>query len=125
MRRIIIFLSMLLMLASCGKRNDTPAGLLKPAKMQDVLWDIIRLEAFTSQFIKPKPSLNAVEENASLQKQVFAIHQVSKEDFYRSFDYYKTHADLMKIILDSIVSKAGREKFISINPQCLKQKNKK
>ena len=87
-----------------------PSGVLKPDKMQGVLWDILRTEAFTAQFIKT----NNIEENARLQKKVFAMHQVSKEDFYQSFNYYKAHAGMMKMMLDSMISKAGREANPSI-----------
>ncbi len=82
-----------------------PPGVFKPDKMQVVLWDIIRTEAFTSQYIKS----NNIEENAKLQKRVFAKHRVSKEDFYQSFNYYRSHTALMKMILDSMINKAGRE----------------
>ena len=86
--------------------------------MQVVLWDIIRAEAFTSQYIKA----NNIEENAKLQKQVFAMNHLSKEDFYQSFNYYRLHTALMKTILDSMINKAGRETNISINPTTRTQK---
>ena len=79
--------------------------------MQGVLWDIIRTEAFTSQYIKA----NYIEENAKMQKRVFAMHHVSKEEFYQSINYYRSHSALMKTILDSMINKACSETNIGIN----------
>ena len=112
MIRNTIFWAVILMLVSCGNKNNISPGILKPDKMQVVLWDIIRAEAFSSQYIKA----NNIEENAKLQKRVFAMHQVNKEAFYQSFNYYRSHTALMKTILDSMINKAGRETNIGINP---------
>ena len=84
--------------------------------MQVVLWDIIRAEAYTTAYIKTNVTRNAVEENAKLQQQIFAMHQVSKDEFYQSFSYYKTHTGLMKPILDSMINKASREPSYNFKP---------
>lgn len=90
--------------------------------MQEVLWDIILADAFTTQHTKSTTPSVAEAENAKLQKQVFAIHAVTRENFYKSFDYYKAHTSLMKTLMDSIIDKAEREKSknIIINPALTK-----
>ena len=78
--------------------------------MQGVLWDIIRAETYSGHFITSAGyKKNQIEEDAWLQKQVFAIHGVSWGEFYTSFSYYKTHTELMKSLLDSMINKAGKE----------------
>lgn len=84
--------------------------------MQAVLWDIIRADAFTTEYIKKDSAKNDVEENLKLQQQVFAIHHVSKEDFYKSFDYYKKNSGLLKPIMDSMVNQADKKQTIKTNP---------
>ena len=82
--------------------------------MQAILWDVIRADAFTTEYTKPDSSKNASEENVKLQKAIFAKHRISREDFYNSFNYYKMNSGLMKVILDSIINKANRERVNNI-----------
>ncbi len=84
--------------------------------MQAVLWDIIRADAFTTEYIKKDSAKNEVEENLKLQQQIFGIHHISKEDFYKSFDYYKKNSGLLKPIMDSMVNQADKKQTIKINP---------
>jgi len=104
-----IFFLMIVLFASCGK-NKMSSDILKPDKMQAVFWDILRADAFTEDFQKKDSTKNANEENVKLQKQVFLIHNTSREQFYKSYDYYKQQPDLMKTLLDSIINKANRER---------------
>ena len=74
------------------------------------MWDIIRADVFTEQFIKRDTLKKPALENMQLQKKIFAIHHVTREDYYKSYEYYVSHADLMKVILDSMTSKADRDR---------------
>lgn len=112
MTRICILFFGLSLLTSCNSKEKMPAGILKPDKMEVVLWDIIKAEAFTTGFIKPdssNPNM-AAEENKKLQQQIFAIHHTSETVFYNSYDYYKKHTPVLKEMLDSMIAKASREK---------------
>ena len=108
-----IALLSLLFLFSCGNKQAIPSGILKPAVMQKVMWDVLRADAFAFDFIKRDSTKKPEVENVLLQQQVFAIHKVSKEEFYKSYNYYKVHPDLMQPLLDSMVNKATRDKFIN------------
>ena len=116
MRTGILILLAGIILASCSGKKALPEGVLKPVKMQAVLWDIIRVDAFTSNFIKKDSSKDAVTENAKLQKQVFAIHKVSEEGFYKSYSYYKKNPGLFKIVLDSMINNANKTRNIRTSP---------
>lgn len=109
---VLVFISTFI---SCGNKKDIPAGLLKQDKMQAVLWDVIRADALTSEFAKHDPSKNTAEENAKLQREIFALHKVSREDFYNSLGYYKANMDKMNVILDSMINKANRERNTNMN----------
>lgn len=84
--------------------------------MEAVLWDVLRAQAFTVEFIKKDTTKNDVEENLKLQQEIFAIHRISKEEFYRSFEYYKTNNGQMKVIMDTIVNRADRVKDLKKAP---------
>lgn len=117
MMKISTLLMGLILMGSCGNNDQAPAGLLKPEKMQAVLWDVIKADAFTTEFIKKDSSKNAVAENLKLQQEIFAIHKITKADFYTSYDYYKTNTVEFKKIIDSMVSQADRKK--EFKPQLL------
>ncbi len=117
MKWIGYFLFGLLMLPACKNKDTIPEGVLQPDKMQAVLWDVIKADAFTADFIKRDTAKNAATENLKLQQQIFAIHKITKADFYTSYDYYKSNTPLFKKILDSIVSKAERSKYIKAMPE--------
>jgi Domain of unknown function (DUF4296) len=116
MRKIFILLTGLSLLNSCGNKDKLPAGVLKPEKMQAVLWDVIKADVFTTEFIKKDSSKNATAENLKLQQQIFAIHKVTRADFYSSYDYYKTNTAEFKKIIDSMVTQAERKKELKPKP---------
>ena len=115
MKLSMLFIGLVLF-SSCGNKDKLPAGVLKPEKMQAVLWDVIKAEAFTTDFIKKDSAKNAAAENLKLQQQIFAIHKITKADFYTSYDYYKTNTVEFKKIMDSMVAQAERKKDIKVNP---------
>ena len=107
----ILTLILTVFLFSCGNKNSISSEILKPAKMQTVLWDVLRADAFAFDFIKKDSTKIPEQELVKLQQQIFAVHKVSKEQFYKSYEYYKTHPEIMQPMLDSIINKATRDKF--------------
>lgn len=103
-------------LISCGSKDEIPSIILKPDKMQAVLWDVIKAQAFTDQYIKKDTSKNMEKENLKMQQEIFAIHHVSKEEFYKSYDYYKINTGLLNQMLDSIIVQGERNKKIKMKP---------
>jgi hypothetical protein len=81
--------------------------------MQKVMWDVLRADAFAFDFIKRDSTKKPEAENVQLQQQIFLIHKVSKEAFYKSYNFYKVHPDLMQPILDSMINRATRDKLIN------------
>ncbi len=110
LKRVVLISAVFLF--SCGDKNNLPAGIIKPAKMQLVLFDVLRADALVFDFAKKDTAKIPEAESAKLQQQIFAVHKVSKEQFYNSYDFYKTHPDLMQPLLDSMVNKATRDKYI-------------
>lgn len=111
MTRLLHVFSFLLILTctSCNDRQKQGVVLSKE-KMQAVLWDMLQADAFTSNFIKKDSSKNEAKENAALQKKIFELHKISREDYITSYDYYSTQPELMKIMLDSMSAKAERDR---------------
>ncbi|MEP6674391.1 MAG: DUF4296 domain-containing protein [Ferruginibacter sp.] len=117
----LLFFSVLLFF-SC--KSGIPSGILKPEKMQTVMWDIIRADVFTENFIAKDSAKNMSAENIKLQNQIFAINSVSREDYYKSYEYYKKHPVVMTAILDSISQRVirDRDKIIPAPDSTVKKK---
>lgn len=111
MRLKKIVLIAALFLFSCGNKNEIPKGILKPAKMQIVLWDILREDAFTNDFIKKDSAKKPEVESVKLQQRIFAMHKVTKAEFYDSYKFYLNHTELLQPLLDSMIAKAEKNKY--------------
>jgi hypothetical protein len=96
------------LLLSCSK-SKLPSGVLEPEKMQDVYWDFLQADVFANEFVRKDSSKSAELENARLLKKIFKIHHVSRETFYKSYQYYLNHQVLMKNMIDTMLVRQKRE----------------
>ena len=99
---------------SC-KNDGIPADVLAPDKMQEVYWDYLRADIYAREFISKDYSKNDTLENIKLQQQVFLLHRVSREQFYRSYDYYLSHRELLQAILDTMLVRQKPENRIKLD----------
>lgn len=109
MRNSIVFFCLITFI-SCGNKNKIPAGVLVPDKMQAVLWDVIKADAYTAEIIRKDSAKKATDVNLKLQQEIFSIHKITREDFYKSYDYYKGNPGKLKTIMDSMIIQAERNK---------------
>lgn len=92
-----------LIIISCKKKDKIPADILKPTKMQALLWDMMRADKFLTDFVLNKDTgLDKKSESIKLYQQVLTLHNIDKEKFKISFAYYQAHPLFLKIIMDSI-----------------------
>ena len=99
--RLIAFIFFLLT-AAC-RDNGVPGKVLPQKKMQSILWDLLRADQFLADYVLNKDStLNKKTESQKYYQEVFDIHNITREEFQRSFSYYQSHPALMKAIMDSI-----------------------
>ena len=110
MRMSVVWGCLLLFLTSCGDKQVPDGKILSTDKMQAVMWDILQAEAYTDLYLKKDSSKNIFLQNAALQNKIFLLHKISKEDFYKSYDYYNNRSADMRILLDSISVKAERNR---------------
>jgi hypothetical protein len=104
MRNGIVFMILMALFGSCSK-SKVPKDLLNPDKMQAVYWDYLKADLFVNEFVRKDSTKNLELESARLQNQVFQLHKTTRKQFYSSYDYYMHHPDLMKGLLDSMISK--------------------
>jgi hypothetical protein len=93
---------------SCADKKKMPKDILPQQKMQAVLWDMISAGEFLSAFVLNKDSIiNKDSASLKIYGQVFQIHRITKEQFDKSYSYYRDHPELIKVIVDSLSKKQG------------------
>ena len=85
-------------LIACSGHNKP----LPIQKMKVVMWDVVNADEWM-KFASIKDSTIAIKkENIALYNKIFALHKITKDEFYSSYNYYENHPNEMKILLDSI-----------------------
>jgi hypothetical protein len=102
----IIFL---LCAAGCSTKNNLPNGVLPPAKMQLVLLDIMEADALNNERAMKDTSLRVQAENAAYYQAIFQLHQITREEFTKSYRFYVKRPDLLKPIADSLNTVIARK----------------
>jgi hypothetical protein len=113
-RKAVTFIC-LISIISCVKKEKMPEDILKPDKMQSVLWDVLKADALVAQIIIKDTTKKADAENLRLQQEVFRIHNISRATFEKSYSYYKENPGKLKQIIDSVIVQAERNRPGNIN----------
>lgn len=95
-----------LIVASC--REEKSAGIIPRQKMEAVLWDFIRADVYTFQYLKQDSVRDDTLENVQMQQKIFSSYKITRDEFVRSYDYYISKPELMEVMLDSIAARQSR-----------------
>lgn len=95
--RLVIMLITVMVFASCGNKN-----MLDHQKMQAVMVDMIRAEAYTANHYSTDSNLNRDLENASMQKAIFAKHNITRKQFLESLNKYENDVPKFSVLMDSV-----------------------
>jgi hypothetical protein len=68
------------------------------------MWDLMRADAYVSDFIMKDSTRDKKAESAILYEKVFAIHSTTQDAFKKSMTFYESRPDLLKVITDSLRS---------------------
>ena len=105
MKRLLFLLLPLFIMNSCKNNEQVPKNILPGEKMQEVLWSMIMAGEFLNGYVLIRDSVDRVAESSKVYSQVFQVHQITREQFDKSYKYYREHPLLMRVILDSLVKK--------------------
>lgn len=105
MTRLLVFVFSIIVIASCKGKETVPKDILPREKMQEVLWSMINAGEFLNGYVFVKDSVDKTAESSKIYGRVLQVHQVSREQFDKSYAYYRAHPGLMKIILDTLAKK--------------------
>jgi hypothetical protein len=107
MSRFVFFLLISFFMIGCSG-NKVPKNVLPQKKMEAVLWDVLLADQTAEYYIQKDSSINALQKHVGLYQQLFQIHKISKEDFKRSLQFYESHPQLLKPVLDSLQKRSER-----------------
>lgn len=94
-----------LLLFSCSG-DDIPDDVLDKGEMEDVMWDMMRADELLSYYLERGATLPGIGQNTDLYDKVFRIHNVDKEHFRRSLQFYQSHPDIFQQVLDSLKTRS-------------------
>ncbi|MFM7709306.1 MAG: DUF4296 domain-containing protein [Ferruginibacter sp.] len=113
MRLFTPILLLTMAVTSCiSTDNPMPNDVLSPKKMQAVMADYIRADVYASEFLKQDSTRSDTVENMLMQQAVFKKNGITRQQFYRSYDYYAKHPKHWKPVLDSLQKKSDSANFI-------------
>jgi hypothetical protein len=111
MRIVVGILLFVVAFSACSTpNNDVPNDIIPLPKMQQMVWDLTRADELVTNFVLIDSSKRKDIETYNMYQQVFAIHKVTKSDFYKSYTYYQQHPKLYKTLLDSVFAIGTRSR---------------
>src|ERR1700722_19525482 len=112
MRKVIAgFLAIFFLMATgCSDKKSVPSGILPREKMENVLWDMIQADQYSAVLAKDSSAhiADLKTERLRLYDQVFRLHDVSREKFQKSYQYYSDHPELSQDLFDSLLVRGNR-----------------
>ena len=110
MRTCYTVLIICTVLLSCADKKAFPKDVIRPEKMEEIFWDYISADVYATEFVKADSIKKPLTENLRLQNELFRMHHTTKEQFYKSYDYYVSHPEMMEAMLDSMIIRQSRLK---------------
>ncbi len=101
----IIFISLGFM--GCRLAGDKKK-ILPLDTMKIIMWDMLKADEWYIRETIKDSTLKNKHENIRLYEQVFAIHGITRNQFYASYKYYESHPTEFKVLIDSVETSSNR-----------------
>lgn len=105
---LLCFLFAMYLIACGGDEKKIPKDILPINQMKFIVWDLIQSGEYAKSFIEKDTSKKNI--NTAYLAAALKLHKISKEDFFKSFNYYQAHPLLNQELFDSITSYAQRQR---------------
>jgi len=116
MSRMFLLLLIIGFAVACNK-SDKPKDIIPREKMERVVWDMVQADEFIQNYVlKDSNKVNVNAERYKLYENVLGVHNITKDQFRKSYDYYSSNPGESKLLFDSLSSKANRRIQESYKP---------
>ena len=102
--RILLLFILTIFFSACARNNKIPKGIIAQNEMRKLMWDLMRADAYVSEFIMKDSTRDKKAESIILYEQIFHLHSTTEEVFKSSLAFYQSRPDLLKAITDSLRS---------------------
>jgi hypothetical protein len=94
---------------ACSDKNSVPKDILPKDKMEQVMWDMAQADQYAALYLaKDSARIDRKAETMRLYAEVFRLHQVTPEEFRKSYHYYLDHPELNQLLFDSVITRGVR-----------------
>ena len=100
--RFFLFIILIISNFACIRDNKVPKDVIPQNQMRKIMWDLMRADAYVSDFVMKDSTRDKKTESAKLYEKIFDIHATSQEVFKKSLAFYQNRPDLFKVISDSL-----------------------
>jgi hypothetical protein len=77
--------------------------------MEQVMWDMAQADQYAALYLmKDSAYMDRKAETMRLYEEVFRLHQVTPEQFRKSYHYYLDHPELSQLLFDSVIVRGVR-----------------
>lgn len=105
---------------ACSDKNSIPSGVLPKDKMEGVLWDMILADQYAAYLAKDSAHLDLKLARLRLYEQVFRLHDITRDKFRKSYQFYISHPEITQGLFDSVVNRGNLLKTESYSHPPLK-----
>jgi len=95
------------------KNTSSDSDVLAEDRMARVMWDMIQVDELATLHLAKDTSKTEKKERVQLYQKVFQLHKTSVKQFSKSFAYYTSHPDIMKLLIDTLEARGVKERKIS------------
>ena len=100
--RFFLFIIPFILNFGCIRDNKIPKDDIPQNQMRKIMWDLMRADAYVTDFVMKDSTCDKKAESASLYEKIFDIHSTTRETFKKSLAFYQSRPDLFKAISDSL-----------------------
>lgn len=116
----ILCIAGVVLACACKSNNGMPKDVLPLDSMKVIMWDMMQADELASQSTLKDTAHKLAYHAIGLYKEALASHHVTKEQFYKSYNYYLGRPDLNKILTDSLVNFSTRKVNPTLKPEIVK-----
>jgi hypothetical protein len=110
MRPLLVLLLAAFLVVSCGSRGRVPADIIPSAAMETIIWQLMQADEYVNTIVAKDTTKKSNTERMIRYQQVFELNKTTEAEFKKSYQFYMAHPDITKIVFDSIIAKAGRQR---------------